>query len=298
MSEVSMPPDADPGLRHQDAAGWALGALDPADAEAFASHLRDCAQCQRAVAGFEAVTRALKSPAPAVEPPPGLEAKTIASVQNAVLAARQAQQAATAQHNTMVTAAPAQQGPAVASVAHAGTTAEGTGKGAEPEPAKMAKWWHWHWNLPSVSAASALAGAAVAIAAVLLVPLFQAAPAVAATFYLDPPPGGAASAVAGAASGVAKVQPVAGGYLIHLTVHGLKSLGPGSVYECGYSQSGTSSQWITAGSFSSSGSHVMMSAANPHMFTVMKIYLERAGDFNPADGTLVLSGKALTAGLR
>ena len=56
-----MPPDAGhPELAHSDAAGWALGALDPADAEAFQIHLRDCAECQATMTGFEAVTRALK----------------------------------------------------------------------------------------------------------------------------------------------------------------------------------------------------------------------------------------------
>ena len=63
-----MPPDTTPGLGHPDAAGWALGALDPADAEAFEAHLPDCAGCQQAVAEFGAITRALTSAAPAVEP--------------------------------------------------------------------------------------------------------------------------------------------------------------------------------------------------------------------------------------
>ena len=54
----------------------------------------------------EPVTRALMSPAPAVEPPPELEAKTLASVQQAVLAARQAGLADDPKH-TAVTESPA-----------------------------------------------------------------------------------------------------------------------------------------------------------------------------------------------
>jgi hypothetical protein len=62
---------------------------------AFQVHLRDCAECQSAVAEFESMARALKSPAPAVELPPGLEAKVVASVQRAVLTARQVGEALT-----------------------------------------------------------------------------------------------------------------------------------------------------------------------------------------------------------
>ena len=88
-----MPPDASSQAPHHDAGGWALGSLDPTDAQKFETHLQDCAECQTAVAQFQPVARALTSPAPAVEPPPDLEAKTLASVQHAILAAREAGQA-------------------------------------------------------------------------------------------------------------------------------------------------------------------------------------------------------------
>ena len=92
MSEVSMTHDANRELHH-DAAGWALGALDPDDAAAFEVHLATLHECQSAVAEFESMARALRSPAPAVEPPPDLEAKVLASVQHAVMTAREAGQA-------------------------------------------------------------------------------------------------------------------------------------------------------------------------------------------------------------
>ena len=278
-----MPPDTSSQAPHHDAAGWALGALDPADAEKFETHLHDCAECQTAVAQFQPVVRALMSPAPAVEPPPELEAKTLASVQQAVLAARQAGQADDPKR-TAVTWKPSQ--PAQTSVLDLNTArakpAEGRPPG--PAPAKMSRWWHRH--SPLLSVASALAGAAVAVAAVVLIPLLQTAPAIAATIPMHSPSGGAAS-------GQAKVQRVAGGFLIHVTVRGLKSLGPGQVYECWYNRPGTG-QWITAGSFRKSGSFVMTSAADPHVYTVMKIILEQAGDPRPT-GKPVLSGRATGA---
>ncbi len=42
-----------------DAAAYALGALEPAEAEAFRRHLADCPACQKDVAEFEQVTGAL-----------------------------------------------------------------------------------------------------------------------------------------------------------------------------------------------------------------------------------------------
>ncbi len=106
-----MPPDAsNPELAHADVAGWALGALDPADAEAFGLHLAECAECQADVAGFDALTRALNSPAPAVEPPADLEAMTLASVQHAIMTSGQRDQAKTVQ-TAVMTATAAREAP-------------------------------------------------------------------------------------------------------------------------------------------------------------------------------------------
>lgn len=61
-----------------DAAGWVLGALDPADAEFFAEHLLSCQDCQRAAAELEPAGRLLS-----VGAPDGLRATTIARVRQA-----------------------------------------------------------------------------------------------------------------------------------------------------------------------------------------------------------------------
>jgi anti-sigma factor RsiW len=74
-------------LRYPETAGWALNALDAQQARDFARHLASCADCQAAVAEFEAVARALKRQVPDAGPPADLAAKTVAAVQYAVLAA-------------------------------------------------------------------------------------------------------------------------------------------------------------------------------------------------------------------
>ena len=125
--------------------------------------------------------------------------------------------------------------------------------------------------------ASALGAAAVSIAAVLVVPILQAAPAEAA-IGLHQPDGGPAS-------GRAIIRNIAGTRSIQLTVHGLKDLGPGQLYECWYTGPGQQ-KWITAGSFtigrSRSGSFAMTSAADPRKFTTMEIIAEHLGDLSPA----------------
>ena len=74
---------------HQDAAGWALGALDAEDGRRFAAHLHSCQRCQQAVADFRPTAVLLKTPLPAVEltagaePPADLQARTLASVRRA-----------------------------------------------------------------------------------------------------------------------------------------------------------------------------------------------------------------------
>ena len=52
------------GLRNgrqcgEDAAAYVLGALEPAEAEAFRRHLADCPACQKEVAELEQVTGSL-----------------------------------------------------------------------------------------------------------------------------------------------------------------------------------------------------------------------------------------------
>jgi anti-sigma-K factor RskA len=73
----------DDDCRFRDDAGpWVLGALDEADAAAFAAHLEACAGCRREVAELQVVADVLPMAAPQVVPPPELKGR-IMSVVNA-----------------------------------------------------------------------------------------------------------------------------------------------------------------------------------------------------------------------
>jgi len=252
-----MPPDATPELGHPDAAAWALGALDPEEAERFKAHLQSCGGCRIAVADFEQVARALAHPPPAVEPPPDLQARTLASVQYAVMSAKRAQE---------------NPAPALA-------------------PAKMHRWWHWHWNFPVFSVAAALGAAAAAIMFVL-VQVVQTAPAQAQTIIpLHAASGSAASGHATAvhADGgwsirltVNHLPPLGPGQFYECWY-----AGPGN--RPGHPE------LITAGTFilgrSGTGSFTMWSAADPQVFKTMQITAERPGDAGQ-HGQVILTGTA------
>jgi Anti-sigma-K factor rskA/Putative zinc-finger len=289
MSEVSMPPDAsNPELAHADVAGWALGALEPADAEAFELHLAQCAECQADVAGFDALTRALNSPAPAVEPSADLEARTLASVQHAIMTSGQRDQAKTVQPAVM-TATAAREAPRVASVQNAVHEAKWADSLPHPAPARMSRWWHWHWNFPVLLAAACGAAAAV-IAMVVVQQAGQIGSAAAlAKFPLR--------AQGNPATGTVLVYRGPNGFRLDAMFSHLPRLKGGEYYECWYlkSASDPGSEAITAGSFKSghdgSGTFPMTSAANPRAYKVMEIAIQRPG--GPATpGDVILRGFA------
>jgi hypothetical protein len=73
-------------------------------------------------------------------------------------------------------------------------------------------------------------------------------------------------------------------------VQNLPALRPNQVYACWYNEPGTN-KWITAGSIRGSGNFVMTSAADPLVFTVMKIIVQQSGNPRPT-GKVVLTGTA------
>lgn len=86
-----MPPhEPHPELVHPDAAGWVLGILDLDDASRFARHLPSCPDCQAAVDELRPAAGMLQAAAPAGLPPPDLQARTLARVQQAAAETRQA----------------------------------------------------------------------------------------------------------------------------------------------------------------------------------------------------------------
>jgi hypothetical protein len=301
-SEVSMPPDENPGL-HPDAAGWALGALDPDDAAVFEAHLQDCTGCQATVAEFQEMARALKSAAPAVEPPPDLTSRTLAAVQLAVTEAK-GETTAKAPQPTVMMAVPKQEAPTVASIRQAVTEAKAPEGSAEPSPSRMSRWWHWHWNFPVFSLAAALGAAAAAV--VVLASIGQSA-APALVSGTGPPvitPLHATTAAktfhVGGATGQATARQAGESWTFELTVHGLRPLPGNGFYECWWSGRGSSPthpKLVSGGTFvvgkSGSATLTMTTGVDPHQFRRMKITAEQPGS-GQLHGPTVLVGQSLT----
>lgn len=65
-----------------DAAAYALGALEPADAKAFERHLEGCEECAEDLAGFAHVVDALAMSAPQYALPSGLRRRVMRSVRS------------------------------------------------------------------------------------------------------------------------------------------------------------------------------------------------------------------------
>jgi anti-sigma-K factor RskA len=252
-----MSPDTTAELGHPEAAAWVLGALDPGEAAAFQTHLRSCGGCRIAVADFEQVARALAHPPPEFEPPPDLQARTLARVQHAAMSARRAAES-----------------PQPA-----------------PAPAKASRGWHWHWNFPVFSVAAALGAAAAAIV-IVLVQALQTAPAQAETVIpLHAASGSVASGqatVVHADDGwsiqltVAHLPPLGPGQFYECWY-----AGPGN--RPGHPE------LITAGTFiigrGGAGRFTMWSAANPQVFKTMQITAEHPGDAGQ-HGRVILTGTA------
>lgn len=250
-----MSPDLGPEHGHLDAAGLALGALDPADALAFQDHLPGCAQCQQAVADFQRVATALRRPSPPIELPPDLEERTITRVLQAAAAASQPSQPAS------------QPG------------------GQEARVIRFPLRTRRTRLLTAVAAAAAVAAAVV-------VPLSLrgagASTPVAAEFSLQ------AITASNPAWGNATVYHESASFKIVLHLHQLAATHPGQSYGLSYigpqSRQGKPTV-ITVGSFTvgSSGlaNPTMWSAANPAKYRTMEITIDTGSGTAPGKEILV-----------
>jgi len=68
--------------RSGDAAAYALGALEPGEAQDFRAHMETCAPCREDVAAFEGVTRGLPSASVQYATPKGLRRRVMREVRN------------------------------------------------------------------------------------------------------------------------------------------------------------------------------------------------------------------------
>jgi anti-sigma-K factor RskA len=75
---------ADPRGCGDDVAAYALGALDPAEAEAFRAHLKTCAACREELAAFKTVVDVLPMGAPQHRAPRRLRRRVMSAVEHDV----------------------------------------------------------------------------------------------------------------------------------------------------------------------------------------------------------------------
>jgi anti-sigma-K factor RskA len=260
-----MPPNGQAELAHPQAADWVTGTLGPDDVVLFQFHLKGCPHCQAAIAEFGQLGRLLRQLPPAAEPPPALEARTIAAVLAAAAADRAGGMAA-------------------------GGMAEDRASSRAGGIAKVIRFPRWRSRTGLLTIASAVAAAVIAV--LLVVPGLGAQKASFA-FQLTPPrgPGQAASAASGSATAR---QDSSGSWNITLTVRHLKDVGPERWYECWYvSRDG---QAVSAGTFvvpsSGNGTFPMTSSADPRDFQSMEITIQPASKDGALGHPIVLSGSA------
>ncbi len=299
-----MPPDREADLAHPEAADWVLGTLGPAQAEDFPRHLTDCPQCRAAVAEFGELGQMLQHLPPAAEPPPGLEARTIASVlaaakyptpkadrrsapedQTATRIQPRPQLQPPAADETRVQPRPQFQPPAAdeTRVQPRPELQPPAEPQARPEVTRLPVWRRHQGRLAAV-----IAVAAAIIAAAIVIPLSvgrgQVTPAT-ATAVIPLHATAAAKLIGdGAATGQATARPAGPSWIFDMTVHGLKFLPGDDVYECWYAKSGSNQlhpQLVSGGTFvvdhSGSTTVTMTTGVDPRTFRTMEITAQSPG---------------------
>jgi Anti-sigma-K factor rskA/Putative zinc-finger len=263
---------------HPQAADWVLGTLGPDETIAFRLHLKGCPHCQAAVAEFGQLGQLLQHLPPAAEPPPELQARTIASI---LAAAEDWDRTQVHQVPAGLAAAEDQAATEIRQVPPAAADESSGGM------AKVIRFPRWRSRTGLLTLASAVAAAV--LAALLIVPGLGPPKAAFAFQLVSAPRSGQA------ASGTAMArQDSSGSWNVTLTVHHLKRLGPNQWYECWYvSRDGR--QAVAAGTFivspSGSGTFTMTSSADPRNFQTMEITAQSPGNGALAP-VVILSGKA------
>ncbi len=265
---------------HPQAADWVLGTLGPDETVAFRLHLKGCPHCQAAVAEFGQLGQLLRHLPPAAEPPPGLQARTIARI---LAAAEDWDRTQVHQVPAGLAAAKGQAATEIRQVPPAAADESSGGM------AKVIRFPRWRSRTGLLTLASAVAAAV--LAALLIVPGLGGPPKAAFAFQLV-----SAQRSGQAASGTAMARPdSSGSWNVTLTVHHLKRLGPKQWYECWYvSRDGR--QAVAAGTFivspGGSGTFTMTSSADPRNFQTMEITTQSPSDDGALEPAVILSGKA------
>jgi hypothetical protein len=284
-------------LAHPEAFDFAFGNLSDEAVSEFNEHLGGCSHCQSVVAEYTEIGRVIQNLPPHVEPPAGLEDRTVAAMLRALTGepAKADQPAETDQpvHDEDLAATRAYELPPRPPPPAAGATATSAQEG----PATGTALPLWRRHRTRLAAIGVAAAAVIVILAVIVIVR----------------PGGGSSTLPqavdiplhatlaakergyGAAAGRATArQDASGSWDITLTVQHLKHFDPEPWYGCWYvSRDGR--QVASAGTFlvrgSGSETFHMTSAVDPHDFSEMEITLQPPTKTGARAGTVILIGQ-------
>ena len=293
-------------LAHPEALDFTFGNLPTAAGVKFIRHLVGCNHCQAVVDEYSEIGEIIKHLPPHVEPPAGLEDRTVAAM-TAALAEHKDESDGhpdAADHNaedravTRIYPPPERKLPAEYETRVLPVPRPGPPQEPQPRPevTSLPVWRRHRGRL-----AAAVAAAAVIVAAAIVVPLSigggRTNPAQATVVIpLHVTAAGKASGY-GAATGQATArQGASGSWKVTLTVAHLRHFDPEPWYGCWYvNRDGR--QVASAGTFlvpdNGSGTFSMTSAVDPHDFRTMEITLGPPSKNGALAGTVILSGQTL-----
>ena len=298
--------EQDVELAHPDAFDFVFGNLPSANTVWFNRHLDGCSSCQKIVDEYSEIGQILQNLPPHVEPPAGLEDRTVAAMVTAL-----AEQRAHSDHRSEdedQTATRVYPKPEPGPPAELRHPAEPETRlhprpqlrpPAEPQARPMVTRLPV-WQRPRSLAAAVALAAAIIIAAAIVIPRIGSSGTPAQAVFVIPLHATAAAKVIGDADagGQATARQAGQSWTVDLSVRGLKPLPAGQFYECWYTGPGSTQLHpiLTAsGTFAvgnpGSTTVTMTSAADPRRFRTMEITAESPGD-GALHGTVLLIGQA------
>jgi hypothetical protein len=295
-----MPSERDIELAHPEAFDFVFGNLPQAQRAEFDHHLGGCRYCQGVVEEYGDIGRIISNLPPHVEPPAGLEDRTVAAMAAALAGQRATtdqrtdaeDQAATRAYPVPGRPPPSEPETQVRPVPPLRAPAEDE---ARPAVTPLPVWRRYPRRLAVI-----VAVAAAIIAAAVVVPLSLGRGPAGVTVVI-PLHATAAAKVFGAgdATGRATARQTGESWTFELTVHGLKPLPGNEVYVCWWAAPGSTTlhpQVATGGSFvvgsSGSATLTMTTGVDPRQFRTMEITAQPPGN-GALDGAVLLMGQTL-----
>jgi hypothetical protein len=293
-------------LAHPEAFDFVFGNLPADERTEFSRHLTGCRYCQGVIDDYRDIGQVIKSLPPHVEPPAGLEDRTVAAM-TAALAGSRARadrrpdpedQAATRVHLIPQVQPPAEDETRVQPRPQLQPPAEPQARPAvTPVVTRLPVWRRHRGRLTAVVAA-----AAAIIAAAIVIPLSLGGGAPAQATAVIPLHATAAAKVFGVGTATARATARQAGesWTFTLTVRGLKPLPGNDFYECWWAAPGSTKlhpMLATGGSFvvgnSGSATVTMTTGVDPtQQFRTMEITAESPGNGTQL-GPVLLAGQTL-----